>query len=104
MNIIDLTIKIASFLTAIGIMIAAINKFINKNLKKINNKIYGLEKNECKNFLVNFLTKLEKKEEIYECQKLRAYELYNHYINDLDGNSFIKDRLEKMMNGLERIN
>ena len=50
MNIIDLVIKIASFLTAISVIIMTINKILNKNIKTINDKIYELEKNECKNF------------------------------------------------------
>lgn len=97
MNIIDLVIKIASFLTAISVIIMTINKILNKNIKTINDKIYELEKNECKNFLVNFLASIEKNESVSECQKLRAYEIYDHYINDLGGNSFIKHKWERMM-------
>ena len=97
MDVIDLIIKIASFLTAISVIIVAINKFINKSFKKVNDKIHELEKNECKNFLVSFLTDVEKNESITECLKLRAHEIYDHYINDLNGNSFIKDKWEKMM-------
>ena len=97
MNIIDLIIKIASFLTAIGIIITTINKLINKKFKLLNDKIYELEKNECKNFLVNFLADFEKGEKITECQKLRAYEIYDKYINDFEGNSFIKDKWERMI-------
>ena len=44
MDIIDLTIKISSLLTAIGIIITTINKIITKLFKEINNKIYQLEK------------------------------------------------------------
>ncbi len=102
MDIIDLTIKISSLLTAIGIIITTINKIITKLFKKINNKIYQLEKNQCENFLVNFLAELEKGK-VSDCQSKRAHEIYDHYINDLNGNSFIKERWEEL-NELKHIN
>lgn len=93
MDIIDLIIKISSLIVAVGIIVANINKIFSPIYKKITE----LEKNQCKNFLVDFLVRLENKEKITDSQINRAYEVYDHYINDLKGNSFIKDKWEKFM-------
>lgn len=94
MDIIDLIIKISSLIVAVGVILANINKIFTPIYKKITD----LEKNQCKNFLVDFLAKVENKEKITEFQKNRAYEMYDHYIKDLNGNSFIKDKWERLMN------
>lgn len=93
MDIIDLIIKISSLIVAVGIIVANINKIFSPIYKKITE----LEKNQCKNFLVDFLARLENKEKTTDSQINRAYEVYDHYINDLKGNSFIKDKWEKFM-------
>lgn len=93
MDIIDLIIKISSLIVAVGIIVANINKIFSPIYKKITE----LEKNQCKNFLVDFLARLKNKEKITDSQINRAYEVYDHYINDLKGNSFIKDKWEKFM-------
>lgn len=93
MDIIDLIIKISSLIVAVGIIVANINKIFSPIYKKITE----LEKNQCKNFLVDFLARLENKEKITDSQINRAYEVYDHYINDLKGNSFIKDKWKKFM-------
>ena len=69
MDIIDLIIKISSLIIAVGVILTNINKIFTPIYKKIT-----------------------------ECQKNRAYEMYDHYINDLNGNSFIKDKWERLMN------
>ena len=88
MDIIDLIIKISSLIVAIGVILVNIDKIFTPIYKKINE----LEKNQCKNFLVDFLARVENNEKKTECQKNRAYEMYDHYIKDLNGNSFIKDK------------
>ena len=82
------------FNRSVGVILANINKIFNPIYKKITD----LEKNQCKNFLVDFLARVENNEKITECQKNRAYEMYDHYIKDLNGNSFIKDKWESLMN------
>ena len=94
MDILDLIIKLSSLIVAVGIILANINKIFNPIYKKINE----LEKSQCKNFLVDFLAKKENSEKITDSQINRAYEVYDHYINDLKGNSFIKDKWERLMN------
>lgn len=94
MDILDLIIKLSSLIVAVGIILANINKIFNPIYKKINE----LEKSQCKNFLVDFLARKENSEKITDSQINRAYEVYDHYINDLKGNPFIKDKWERLMN------
>lgn len=89
MDILDLIIKLSSLIVAVGVILSNINKIFNPIYKKINE----LEKNQCK----NFLARKENNEKITDSQINRAYEVYDHYINDLKGNSFIKDKWERLM-------
>ena len=93
MNIIDFIIKVSSLIVAVGVILSNINKIFNPIDKKMNE----LEKKQCKNFLVDFLAKVENKEKITDCQKNRDYEIYDHYIYVLKCNSFIKEKLEMMI-------
>ena len=93
MDILDLIIKLSSLIVAVGVILSNINKIFNPIYKKINE----LEKNQCKNFLVDFLARKENNEKITDSQINRAYEVYDQYINDLKGNSFIKDKWEMLM-------
>ena len=61
--------------------------------------IRQIDISQCKNFLVKFLGDIEKGLYIDEVQKQRAYEVYDHYINDLNQNSYIHIRWEKLMEG-----
>ena len=94
MDILDLIIKLSSLIVAVGIILTNINKIFNPIYKKINE----LEKNQCKNFLVDFLARKENNEKITDSQINRAYEVYDHYITDLKGKSFIKEKWARLMN------
>ena len=61
--------------------------------------IRQIDISQCKNFLVKFLGDIEKGLYIDEVQRQRAYEVYDHYINDLNQNSYIHIRWEKLMEG-----
>lgn len=93
MDILDLIIKLSSLIVAVGIILTNINKIFNPIYKKINE----LEKNQCKNFLVDFLARKENNEKITDSQINRAYEVYDHYITDLKGKSFIKEKWARLM-------
>ena len=70
---------------------------IDKRLKPINDSIKELDVGECKNFLVRFLADVEQGQIIDEVEKQRAYEVYDHYTNDLKQNSYIHKRWEELM-------
>lgn len=90
-------LSLGELITAISIIIVAVNKIFKTKLDPINRSIEKLDENQCKNFLVTFLKALEKGEKMDEAEVKRAYEVYDHYINDLHKNSYIHDKWEKLM-------
>lgn len=96
MDILDIIIKLASFLTAIGIIIASLKKIINNTISPINETVKQIDKNQCQNYLVNFLANIENDVPMKEYQYERAWDIYDHYIK-LGGNSYIKDKWEKLV-------
>lgn len=74
-----------------------INEKVEKIEKIVNEKIDNLDLNQCKNFLVRFLADVERGQAIDEVEIKRAHDVYDHYKDDLHGNSYIKDKWEKLM-------
>ena len=52
---------------------------------------------EIRNYLVEFLADVENGIKKDEAQIKRAYEVYDHYKQDLNGNSYIGDKWERLM-------
>lgn len=101
--------QIGIFLTFLVALISSIEylykklkRQVSKTLDPINNNINQLDISQCKTFLVNFLSNVESGEIIDELQKQRAYEIYDHYTNDLKQNSYIHKRWEELMKGSEK--
>jgi len=90
-------LSLGELITAISIIIVAVNKIFKTKLDPINKSIEKLDENQCKNFLVTFLKALENGETMDEAEVKRAYEVYDHYKNDLHKNSYIHDKWEKLM-------
>lgn len=107
--------QISAFLGLIAGLIASVSAiilFLQKSLKKviknelepmsiqiekINSNVNGLDVSQCKNFLVRFLADVEQGNKLDEVEKERAYEIYDHYINDLKQNSYIHKRWEELV-------
>lgn len=68
---------------------------IYEKLDNVNTDIRKLDKNQCMNYLVNFIEDSKNGIPKDEIQKKRASEVYDHYTNDLHGNSYIHDGWEK---------
>ena len=68
---------------------------INESINFLSKKIDNVDINSCKNYLVRFLADVEQGNDIDEIEKERFYEVYKHYV-DLGGNSYIKDKYEKL--------
>ena len=96
MNVIDIIIKIASLLSAITIIVKSVEKMIDKLFAKLERELTVLSINQCKNYLVDFLYDLEDNVPKTDYQYRRAYEMYDHYLK-LGGNSYIKDKWEKLV-------
>lgn len=74
-------------------------KPINDKLEVIDTRIDKLDKNECKNYLTEFLEDIKNSVPKSDIQIQRATEVYDHYINDLHLNTYIHDSWEKYMKG-----
>lgn len=96
MEILEPIIKIASFLTAITVIINSFKKIINKTLNSLKDSIKYIDITQSENYLVDFLSDLENGINKNECQIKRAFETYDHYTN-LGGNSYIKEKWEKFI-------
>lgn len=97
-DIIQCIILIASLITAVTTICMFCKKIINKSFEPIYKRIEKIDENQCKTFLVDFLSDVEKGIPKDEVQIKRAYEVYEHYRDDLHKNSYIHDKWEKLMN------
>lgn len=115
MKVIEIVLTTAGFLNAISVIIncvinakkpaeKAIQKKLSEILEPLDNKmddtnkyIKKIDKNECMNFLVNFLADVENGDEKDDVQTKRACEVYDHYVKDLQGNSYIHDKWTRVM-------
>lgn len=68
---------------------------INEKLDNVNADIKKLDKNQCMNYLVEFIEDSKNGIPKDDIQKKRASEVYDHYTIALHGNSYIHDGWEK---------
>lgn len=108
-------ISIATFLNAIIVILNFIEKVkkpvdnklkkalepIEEKVDKVNIDIRRLDKNQCMNYLVEFIENSKNGIPKDEIQKKRASEVYDHYTKDLNGNSYIHDGWQKYVKGKE---
>ena len=71
-------------------------KGVNDKLTDMQSSINVLDKQACKNFLVRYLADIERGDMIYDPEKQRFWEEYDHYIKDLGENSFIKEWVARL--------
>ncbi len=64
---------------------------INEKLDNMNRDIKKLDKNQCMNYLVEFIEDSKNGIPKDDIQKKRASEVFDHYTLDLHGNSYIHD-------------
>jgi flagellar biosynthesis/type III secretory pathway chaperone len=92
---------LAGIITSGSIIIVFIQKSLKKVLKNelepISTQIKDLDVSQCKNFLVRFLADVEQGNELDKVELERAYEIYDHYINDLKQNSYIHNRWQTLI-------
>lgn len=69
---------------------------VNKKLDTMQTSIKTLDVQATKNFLVRYLADIERGNVIYDSEKQRFWEAYDHYINELKENSFIKEWVAKL--------
>lgn len=97
MEVTNIIILVASLITAVGVIIGAIKKIIDKVMQPINKKIDCMDERQCKNALIDFMNDLECGQVKDEVQTAYIHEVYDHYTNDLHCNSYIHDRWERVI-------
>ena len=82
----------AAFIVALGGSVAAIIRGVKKVVEKL---LLPLSLDNAKNYLVPFLSKVERGEPCDEIELERFHEEYQFY-TDHGGNSYIRSRVEKL--------
>ena len=82
----------AAFIVALGGSVAAIIKGVQKVVEKL---LLPLSLDNAKNYLVPFLSKVERGEPCDEIELERFHEEYTFY-TEHGGNSYIKSRVDKL--------
>lgn len=99
---------VAGIITSIGIITLPIQKMLKNTIRNeiepINKSINNLDVSQCKNFLVRYLKDVEQNNKLDQVEIERAYEIYDHYTNDLKQNSYIHKRWEELEVKNERKN
>ncbi len=65
--------------------------------EEVNKKLDSIDENQCKNYIVRSLADIERGVKLDEVEIKRMYDAYDHYSNDLNGNSYIHSKWEKVM-------
>ena len=102
---VDVLIKIIKFIaeliTSCGVIMVFGKKYFDKMVLKITTpileKIDKMDKNQCMNYLTEFLADVRSGVHKTEYQKARAHDVYKHYSTDLNGNSYIHEQRELYM-------
>lgn len=71
-------------------------KGVNSKLTEMQTTMTSLDVQSCKNFLVRYLADIERGNFIYDSERQRFWEEYDHYIDDLHGNSYIKEWVARL--------
>lgn len=68
---------------------------IDKQLKKLETRIDGVDMESCKNFLVSKITHIEKGDPLGDVEQERFWEQYDYYTKH-QGNSYIRHKVEQL--------
>ena len=68
---------------------------LKTDIKGLSSELKKEDKEKTKNFLVARLAEIEREEGWSDIERQRFYEQYDHYVKDLDGNTYIKTAVEK---------
>ena len=98
---VDVLIKIIKFIAEL-ITSCGVIKMVCKITTPILEKIDKMDKNQCMNYLTEFLADVRSGVHKTEYQKARAHDVYKHYSTDLNGNSYIHEQWELYMTGKEK--
>ena len=91
-----LTVIIVGFSTVYVKLKDVLVATIKEQLEPVTKAITKVDKETTKNFLVRCIADIERGDAISETEKERFYEEYEHYTDDLKGNTYIKSKVEKL--------
>lgn len=77
-------------------IVKAVKTAIEKGFKPINEKIDRVDKNATMNYIVSQMHEIENGTKLDGVSKMRFYEQYQHYTEDLHGNTYIHDEFERL--------
>ena len=84
------------FKTAVKSAVDEQFKDITDTITGIDKKLAEVDKESCKNFLVRCLSDIEKGDGMTETEAERFWEQYDHYTKDLNQNTYIKEKVQKL--------
>ena len=84
---------------SIGSILFGMKKIFNKQLEPLHNTVKQLDIDQCKNHLARFLAAVESGKKLDNVEIAHAHEVYDPYRTDLNGNSYIHDKWERLMKG-----
>ena len=100
-KIIDYIIYLATFIGAVGTILAFVMKWLNKKLNEMldpmQKQIHKMDVKECRRFLIDFLVDIENGISKNEVQWKFAHDVYDHYVQELKENSYVKDFWERVV-------
>lgn len=105
-EVLKFAVLMGSFVTACGVLYKALKGGIKKvfdaqtktiltTIDTLSKKIDQTEQSVCKNYIVPFLSRVERGEAMDQIEYMRFWEEYDSY-KSLGGNSYIHDRVERL--------
>lgn len=99
----DILITIATVITSCGVIAVFLRKYFDKLVDKITtpitDSIKELDKQQCMNYLTEYIADVRNGVPKSDYQMFRAHDIYEHYSVDLKGNSYIGEQWEKYIKG-----
>lgn len=87
---------VTGFVGGIWIIVKAVQKAIEKGFKPVNEKIDRVDKNSTMNYLVEVMDKVDSGHKLEGVARKRFFDEYEHYTEDLDGNTYVKEEYERL--------
>lgn len=85
-----LVIQLSALITALTAITAVLKKQVTQAIR-------DMDYNNCKTYLTDFLADVSQGIPKTEIQRLRACEVYQHYMKDLKGNTYVEKEWNRLM-------
>jgi len=97
MDITGQIIQLSVLIGALGVITKVIRKQVSKDNKELREMVRKMDYNNCKRALTTFISDVKRGIEKSDIEWQMNTEIYDHYIGDLEGNSFIKVEWQKII-------